>query len=294
MNERKRYVVPLPGGRSLDLGARTLVMGILNVTPDSFADGGMRFDAGRAVDDGLRMIQEGADILDVGGESTRPGAEAVDTEEEMRRVLPVVAALAAAGAIVSIDTYKSEVAREAVARGAVIVNDISGLQFDHGLGRAIAETGAAAVLMHNRGRSDVMYRYADYADVPAEVTAELGAAVSRAIAAGVPPESLILDPGVGFSKRPPHSYAVLAHLGRFAPLGCPILTGPSRKSFLNQALGERTASEREWGTAAAVAASVLLGAHIVRVHGVRAMVDVVRVADALRHAAGPAVNFSAP
>jgi len=288
MNERKRYVVPLPGGRSLDLGARTLVMGILNVTPDSFADGGLRFDPERAIDDGLRMLADGADILDVGGESTRPGALGVGEAEELRRVLPVVERLAAAGAIVSIDTYKAGVAREAVRCGAVVVNDISGLQFDPELGRAVAETGAALVLMHNRGRSDEMYRHAEYDDVPAEVGAELRLAMRRATDAGVRIESIILDPGIGFAKRPPHSYAVLAHLEALAVLGRPILSGPSRKSFLKAALGERAPAEREWGTAAAVAASVLLGAHIVRVHGVREMVDVVRVADAIRDAAVPA------
>jgi len=288
MNERKRYVVPLPGGRSLELGARTLVMGILNVTPDSFADGGLRFDPERAIDDGLRMLADGADILDVGGESTRPGALGVSEAEELRRVLPVVERLAAAGAIVSIDTYKAGVAREAVRCGAVVVNDISGLQFDPELGRAVAETGAALVLMHNRGRSDEMYRHAEYDDVPAEVGAELRLAMRRATDAGVRIESIILDPGIGFAKRPPHSYAVLAHLEALAVLGRPMLSGPSRKSFLKAALGERAPAEREWGTAAAVAASVLLGAHIVRVHGVREMADVVRVADAIRDAAVPA------
>ena len=289
MNDRKRYIVPLPGGRSLELGARTLVMGILNVTPDSFADGGLRFDHARAIDGGLQMLADGADILDVGGESTRPGSEALDTAEELRRILPVVERLAGAGAIVSVDTYKATVAREAVQCGAVVVNDISSLQFDPELGRAVAETGAALVLMHNRGRSDEMYRYAEYDNVPAEVGAELRLAMRRATDAGVRIESIILDPGIGFAKRPPHSYAVIAHLEALAVLGRPILSGPSRKSFLKAALGERVPAEREWGTAAAVAASVLLGAHIVRVHGVREMVDVVRVADAVRQAAGPAL-----
>ncbi len=287
MNDRKRYIVPLPGGRALELGARTLVMGILNVTPDSFADGGLRFDPARAIDHGLQMMADGADILDVGGESTRPGALEVGEAEELRRVLPVVERLAAAGAIVSIDTYKAGVAREAVQRGAVIVNDVSGLQFDDELGRAVAETGAALVLMHNRGRSDEMYRHAEYDNVPAEVGAELRLAMRRATDAGVRIESIILDPGIGFAKRPRHSFAVLAHLGALAALERPILSGPSRKSFLKEAIGERAPGEREWGTAAAVAASVLLGAHIVRVHGVREMVDVVRVADAIRRAADP-------
>lgn len=284
MNERKRYIVPLPGGRALELGSRTLIMGVINVTPDSFADGGLRFDPERAIQDGLRMVAQGADILDVGGESTRPGADALDAREELRRVLPVVERLAGAGAHVSVDTYKAVVAREAVARGAVIVNDISALQFDHGLGEVVARTGAAVVLMHNRGRSDDMYRHADYENAPIEIAAELRLALARAGDAGIPLESTILDPGLGFAKRAGHSYAALAHLSTLAALDRPILSGPSRKSFLTEALGDTPPSAREWGTAAAVAASVLLGAHIVRVHGVEAMRDVVRVADRIRAA----------
>jgi dihydropteroate synthase len=281
---RKPYSLPLPGGRTLALGERTLVMGIVNVTPDSFADGGERFDAARAVADGLQMIEDGADILDVGGESTRPGAAPLPEGEELRRVLPVVEGLAAAGALISIDTYKAVVARAALARGAAIVNDISGLQFDSALASAVAETGAALVLMHNRGRSDEMYRLAVYGDVAAEIAAELEQAMARAAAAGVRRESIVLDPGFGFSKRAEHTYEALARLDRLAALDRPILSGPSRKSFLRAAIGERDPSGREWGTAAAVTASVLLGAHIVRVHGVRAMADVARVADRIRAA----------
>ncbi len=261
------------------LGERTLVMGILNITPDSFSDEGVRLDPGRAVEDGLRMVEEGADILDVGGESTRPGAEPLPADEELRRVLPVIERLASSGVPVSVDTYKAIVAREAIAAGAVIVNDVSGLQFDQGLGSVIADTGAAVVLMHNRGRSREMYREAAYTDVVAEIFQELGAAITRAIASGVPRDAIIIDPGLGFAKRAAHSYAALAHLGDLARLNRPILSGPSRKSFLSAAIGNRPPGEREWGTAAAVAASVLLGAHIVRVHRVAEMVDVVRVAD---------------
>jgi dihydropteroate synthase len=283
---RKPYTIPLPNRPPLRLGERTLVMGIINVTPDSFADGGVRFDPERAVADGLQMIADGADILDIGGESTRPGADPLPEEEELRRVLPVVERLAAERkAIVSIDTYKSAVAREAVRRGAAIVNDISGLQYDDRLGTLVAETGAALVLMHNRGRSRDMYRDAEYADVPGEVVAELDAAIGRATSAGVRREAIIVDPGLGFAKRAEHTYQALARLARLAALDRPVLSGPSRKSFLKQALGERAPGEREWGTAAAVAASVLLGAHIVRVHGVPEMVDVVRVVDRLRAAA---------
>jgi dihydropteroate synthase len=280
---RRHYTIPLPGARTLELGERTLVMGILNITPDSFADGGVRFDASRAVADGLQMAADGADILDVGGESTRPGAAPLAEAEELRRVLPVVERLATSGAVpISIDTYKAVVAREAVARGAVMVNDISGLQFDAALGRVVADTGAAVVLMHNRGGSHDMYEHAVYGDVVSEVVGELQLAIERALSAGVARDAIILDPGLGFSKRAEHTFDVLARLDALATLGRPILSGPSRKSFLKAAIGNRTPFEREWGTAAAVAASVLLGAHIVRVHGVREMVDVVRVADRIR------------
>jgi dihydropteroate synthase len=282
MTPRADFSLPLRGERTLALGPRTLVMGILNVTPDSFADGGVRFDHQRAIDDGLRMVEDGADILDVGGESTRPGADPLPEDEELRRVLPVVERLAASGALVSIDTYKAAVAREAVARGAAIVNDISGLQFDPDLGAAIAETGAAVVLMHTRGRSREMYQQAVYTDVVGEISAELRAAMDRAMDAGVRRESIILDPGFGFAKRAEHTWEALARLDAFAALDRPILSGPSRKSFLTAAIGDRPPAGREWGTAAAVAASVLLGAHIVRVHGVKEMVDVVRVADKIR------------
>jgi dihydropteroate synthase len=280
---RKVYRVPLPDGRALQLGERTLVMGILNITPDSFADGGVHYDVDRAVEAGVRMAAEGADILDVGGESTRPGAEPVGEAEERRRVLPVIERLAGkTAALLSIDTYKAAVAREALARGASIINDISGLQYDPALGGVAAETGAALILMHTRGRSRAMYELADYADVAADVRAELAAAIDRATASGVRREAIMLDPGFGFAKRPEHSFELLARLPALAQLDRPILSGPSRKSFLKAALGERPPSQREWGTAAAVAASVFLGAHIVRVHDVRSMIDVVRVADRLR------------
>lgn len=280
---RRQYSIHLPNGTALRLGERTLVMGILNVTPDSFADGGLRLDPARAVDDGLQMVADGADILDVGGESTRPGAEPVPAGEELRRVRPVIERLAAQTNVpISIDTYKAVVAREAVACGAAIVNDISGLQYDEQLGRTIAETGAAAVLMHNRGRSREMYRDAAYTDVPGEIVTELAAAIGRAAAAGVPRESIIVDPGFGFAKRAEHSIEALAKLERLAALDRPILAGPSRKSFLKQAVGDKPAAERDWGTAAAVTASILFGAHIVRVHAVREMAQVARLADAIR------------
>ncbi len=285
---RRLYSVPLPGREPLDLGERTLVMGILNVTPDSFADGGRHLNPDTAVEAGVRMVADGADILDIGGESTRPGAEPVGADEERRRVLPVVERLAARVSIpISIDTYKAAVAKDALAAGATIVNDISGLLYDPDLGGTAAAAGAALVLMHTRGRSKGMYDLARYGDVAADVMAELAEAIARAEGMGVSREAIIVDPGVGFGKRAEHSFETIAHLDRLAALDRPILAGPSRKSFLKGALGSREPAERDWGTAAAVTASVLAGAHIVRVHAIRDMVDVVRVADAIRASAGP-------
>ncbi|MFL6280750.1 MAG: dihydropteroate synthase, partial [Vicinamibacterales bacterium] len=187
-------------GRALDLGARTLVMGILNVTPDSFADGGRHFDFDRAVAAGFRMIAEGADILDLGGESTRPGADPLPEDEELRRVLPVLERLAAeTDAPISIDTYKANVAREAIARGAVIINDVSGLQYEPALGTVAAETGAGLILMHTRGRSRGMYALAVYDDVVEEVKRERSSAIERATRAGVSREHIVIDPGFGFA-----------------------------------------------------------------------------------------------
>ncbi len=283
MNPRRPYNLPLAQGRELQLGSRTLVMAILNITPDSFADGGRHLDPDTAVEAGIRMAAEGADILDIGGESTRPGAEPVGADEECRRVLPVIERLASSVSIpISIDTYKAPVARNALAAGATIVNDISGLQYDPALAGVAAEAGAALVLMHTRGRSKGMYALARYDDVVMDVIDELRESIGRAERAGVAREAIVVDPGVGFAKRPEHSYETLARLDRLAALDRPILAGPSRKSFLKDVLGDRPAADRDWGTAAAVAACVLGGAHIVRVHAVRDMVDVVRVADRIR------------
>jgi dihydropteroate synthase len=278
---RPAFTVPLAHGLSLALGARTLVMGILNVTPDSFAGGVTDPDA--AVDLALRMDADGADILDIGGESTRPGADPVTADDELARVMPVITALRGrVRAAISIDTYKAAVASAAVSAGASIVNDISGLRYDPTLGDAVARSGAGLVLMHTRGRSKQMYRDAAYADVVAEVSAELREALGRAEAAGVSPGRVVLDPGIGFAKRAADSRAVLARLPEFARLGRPLLVGPSRKSFLADGLAPLPPAERDWATAAAVTTAVAGGAHIVRVHNVAAMVQVVRAADALR------------
>jgi dihydropteroate synthase len=284
---RNIYDLPLPGREALRLGERTLVMGILNVTPDSFADGGRFPDAPAACAAAEAMEAAGVDIIDVGGESTRPGAEPLPADEEQARVLPVFRCLAGRVRVpLSIDTYKAEVARAALAEGASIVNDVSGLRYDPGLASVVAEARAALVLMHTRGRSREMYREAAYADVAAEVTRELQEAIDLAVASGISRAQIVVDPGIGFAKRPEHSFAVVAALPALAALECPVLVGPSRKSFLQAALGERPPAARDWGTAAAVTAAVLYGAHVVRVHDVAAMIDVVRVADRFRMSAG--------
>ena len=267
------------------LGERPLVMGILNVTPDSFADA-EHLDTARAVDVALAMEAAGADIIDLGGESTRPGAVPVDAPEELRRVVLLLKALAGRLRIpVSIDTYKASVARIAVAEGASIVNDISGLLYDADMARAVAETRAALVLMHTRGRSADMYAQAQYVDVVAEVAAELRQGMTTAVDAGVELARIVVDPGIGFAKRPAHSYGLLAGLAELGDsLGRPVLAGPSRKSFMREALGDVPPVQRDWGTAASVAAAVLGGAHIVRVHAVPEMMQVVRVAETTRRA----------
>jgi dihydropteroate synthase len=281
---RKNFVLPLAGGRVLELGLRPLVMGILNVTPDSFAEASSRSDPAAAIDAALRMEADGADIIDVGGESTRPGADPVSAEEELARILPVLRGLAGRlKAPVSVDTYKADVARAAVDNGAAIINDVSGLRYDSALARAVAQGGAALVLMHTRGRSKAMYSDAVYEDLIGEVSAELRESMARAVDGGVDVERIIVDPGIGFAKRPTDSYGVLAHLpALMSALDRPMLVGPSRKSFLREAVGARPAIERDWGTAAAVTAAVLAGAHIVRVHAVAEMAQVVRVAEEIR------------
>ena len=280
---RSPYTIPLRNGQVLDLSARTLVMAIVNVTPDSFADGGERFDPDVAIADAVQMVADGADILDVGGESTRPGAPPLPAAEELRRVMPVIEGLRARVQVaLSIDTYKAGVASRAIDLGATIVNDVSGLTYDPSLADVAARTGAAIVLMHTRGRSADMYALATYDDVARDVARELAERDAAARAAGIAAERIILDPGIGFAKRAEHSYAAIAGIPELAKLGRPILSGPSRKSFLKTAVGDVPPRERLWGTAAAVTASVLFGAHIVRVHDVKPMVDVVRTADTIR------------
>jgi dihydropteroate synthase len=274
--------------RRLPVGGRTLVMGVLNVTPDSFSDGGRFFDAERAVARAGEMIAEGADIIDVGGESTRPGSEPVTAEEELRRVVPVVARLAESfDAAVSVDTTKSEVARAALDAGAEIVNDISALRFDFRVADECARAGAGLVLMHMRGTPATMQRQPFAADVFADVTHGLRAGVAMAERRGVARPSIAVDPGVGFGKSAAQNVELIARLdrlsGEFPDLT--LLVGTSRKSFIGKLLNDAPAG-RVHGTMATVTAAILRGAHVVRVHDVRAAVETARVADALRRAAG--------
>ena len=284
MYPRRRFTLSLPGGRTLALGERTLVMGVINVTPDSFSDGGDRFGPVAAVDAGVRMAEEGADLLDVGGESTRPGADPLGEEEERSRVLPVIEALARRVTVpISIDTSKASVADGALRAGAAMVNDISGLRYDPALGEIVARHEGLLVLMHMRGRPKDMYEQASYHDVVDEVLDELRESIAFATGAGVARERILVDPGLGFAKEAAHSFEVVARLHEFADLGRPLLVGPSRKSFLARALGRHAPpAERDWATAAAVTAAVLAGAHVVRVHAVRELIQVVRVADEIR------------
>lgn len=268
-------------GETFVLGRRTWLMGVLNVTPDSFWEGSRRgVDA--AVARSLELFEQGADIVDIGGESTRPqGARSVSAEEEKRRVLPPIEELRRRDAgPISIDTSKAEVARAALDAGADWINDISGFGFDADMEGVAAASGAPVVLMHLRGGFTSMHDEPSYERVVPEVTTELEASVARAVAAGVAREQILVDPGIGFAKRAPHSLEVLADLGALKALDRPLLVGPSRKSFIGQVL-DLPVERRLMGTAAAVAASVLGGAHVVRVHDVAEMREVVRVCDAL-------------
>lgn len=275
----------------LGLGRRTLVMGILNVTPDSFSDGGAYLKSEKAQEAAEQMEAAGADLIDIGGESTRPGAESLSIDEELDRVLPVLDRVLNSVRIpVSVDTYKSEVARRALDLGVSMVNDISGLRYDSDLAAVVAASGAPIVLMHNRGRSSEMYREANYENVISDIDRELATAIRRATDGGIAHEQIVIDPGLGFAKRGTETLSALANVSSLARLDCPILVGPSRKSFIGEVTGCQLPSDREWGTAAAVTAAVLLGAHVVRVHRVCEMSQVVRVADALRDAN----NFNRP
>ena len=268
--------------RTISLGERTAIMGILNVTPDSFSDGNRYRDKDQAIDHALRMIEDGADIIDVGGESTRPGAEAVSESEELRRVIPVIEGLARkTRCAVSIDTYKSAVARRAVDAGAVIVNDISGLKFDAQMAGVIAATRTGVVLMHIKGTPRNMQQDPRYNNLMSEICGSLLESKNIALAAGVKEDSIVIDPGIGFGKRLEHNFQIIRELARLACLNCPVLVGPSRKSFIGNTL-QLPVDQRLEGTAAAVTACILNGAQIIRVHDVKEMKRVALIADAIK------------
>jgi dihydropteroate synthase len=285
MTNRKIFRAKVKSG-TLVLGERTLVMGVLNITPDSFSDGGKFFSLKRAVAAALDMERNGADILDIGAESTRPGSTGISTEEELRRLLPVLHALRGRLKIpISADTQKSEVAEAAVAAGAEIINDISGLRNDPAMAEVAAKWHAPLVLMHMRGTPLTMQNKPFAKSVVQDVTNGLRRSVTMARRAGVAKSQIILDPGIGFGKSHQQNYELLAKLSAIAKLGYPLLVGTSRKGFLGRTLARHekpaAAEERIWGTAATVAASILNGAHIVRVHDVEEMVQVAKVVDAV-------------
>lgn len=279
--QRKKFRIPL-ASRTLTLGERTLVMSVLNVTPDSFSDGGKYFDADAAVDRSFEIERQGADILDIGAESTRPGSEGISAEEELRRVIPVLEKLRGRLKIpISIDTSKREVAEAAAEAGAEILNDVTALRSDPRVAEVARRRKLALILMHMRGEPRTMQRMPFARDVMHDVAGGLRRAAAAAIRAGVPKRQIILDPGIGFGKNYQQNFELLARLGELARLGFPLLVGTSRKTFIGRALGGAVESERAWGTAAAVAACILGGAHIVRVHDVAEMAQVARVTDAI-------------
>ncbi len=271
--------------QSFDLTHRGLIMGVLNVTPDSFSDGGRFFDPSAAIARGLVMVQEGADILDIGGESTRPGATPVEAEEELRRILPVIRGLRKHSPIpISIDTMKARVAAAAVEAGADIINDISGLQHDPDMARVAAETEAGLVLMHLRGTPRTMQQEPEYTDVVAEVCEHLRAAGSAAMAAGVAVDRLVFDPGIGFGKTMEHNLALLRSLPSFQIYGRPVLLGVSRKSFIGRLLGNTDPLSREAPTIALTAWARQHGVRILRVHAVKENAQALRMMEAILHA----------
>ncbi|MBI2682349.1 MAG: dihydropteroate synthase [Acidobacteriales bacterium] len=273
--------------RTLELGARTRVMGVVNVTPDSFSDGGRYFSTDVAISHALEMLDEGADILDIGGESTRPGQkEPVTQAMELDRVLPVLRGILRLRpeSVISVDTYKAGVARVALDEGAEIINDVSGFQWDSNMPEVVAETGCGVVLMHMRGRPETWRSLPPLPDPTDTVKKELAYYVGVALKFGVRREQIALDPGFGFGKNFDENYPLLARLAELHELGFPLLSGTSRKSFVGHTLGDAPPEQRLYGTLATVTASVQAGAHIVRVHDVPAAVEAVKVADALLRA----------
>lgn len=278
----------LTDGTGWTWGQRTYLMGVLNVTPDSFSDGGQFITVEAAIAQAQAMVNGGADVLDVGGESTRPQAEAVPLAAELSRVIPVIRALRSGSDTVapmtvpiSVDTTKAAIARAAISAGANLVNDISGAMVDPAMLPTVAELGVPIVLMHSRGTPKTMQQLTQYEDLMGEIYEFLAQRVEAAIASGIPQEQIAIDPGIGFAKTYRQSLEILRQLPRLKPLGCPILVGVSRKSFIGHLLNQPDPTQRIWGTAAACATAIAQGADLLRVHDVPEMYDVCRVADAI-------------
>ncbi len=280
----------LARGRDIDCRQRPLLMGIVNVTPDSFYDGGRYARAEDAVAHALALVEEGADLLDLGAESTRPGAHPIPEQEEIDRLIPVVREVARRVSVpISVDTTKAAVARLALDAGAAIINDVSALRFDPLMADVVAASGAAVVLMHMQGTPETMQRAPEYGDVVADISSFFAERIRAATKAGISESAIILDPGIGFGKLQAHNLEILARLPAFAMLNRPLLVGLSRKGFIGQIV-HRPVEERAWGTAAAVALAVDRGAHILRVHDVAMMADVVKVASAMKRHAGASLR----
>ena len=278
---RPEFTLSLPNGRTILLGPRTIVVGVLNVTPDSFSDGGQNFDPLQAIDRALEMQDEGADIIEVGGESTRPGATPISIDDELARVGRVLKVLASRLAVpIAIDTYKSQIAQAAIELGASIINDVSALRFDPAIAEVAAKTGAALVLMHMRGHPATMQKLPPNPDLFGEVDSDLNTAIERAASRGVRLEQMVIDPGIGFGKTLEDNLAIINHLDRFGRFGLPLMIGTSRKSFIGRLTGQ-PANERLPGGAASVAIAISRGARMIRVHDVKEMVEVARVSDAI-------------
>lgn len=269
---------------SLDFSEKTYIMGVLNVTPDSFSDGGLFFSEKKAIKHALKLIEDGADIIDIGGESTRPGSEPVLVEEEIRRTVPIIKAISKSIKIpISIDTYKSEVARHALDAGASMVNDISGLRFDSDMPKVVSEYKVPVIIMHIKGRPKDMQQNPVYEALIPEIMDYLRISIRLANKFGIPEDRIIIDPGIGFGKTFEHNLKIIKNLKEFTLLGKPVAVGVSRKAFIGKILGDVPPSERLEGTAAAVAISIFNGANIVRVHDVKEMVKVVKIVDAIKN-----------
>ena len=271
-------------GKILQLDTQPIVMGILNVTPDSFSDGGQYLDPSAAVGRALEMVEHGARIIDVGGQSTRPGAQAVSDEEQIKRVVPVIERIfAEADCVISIDTTSSNVANAALEAGAGIINDISACQLDDRMAALAAETDTPVILMHMQGTPSTMQDNPTYLDVIAEVKAFLAERIALAVDAGIKPSQIVVDPGIGFGKTLAHNLLIMKYLEKFHGLDVPVLVGPSRKAFIGKVLAIDEPAERLWGTAAAVARCVAAGVQIIRVHDVKQMYEVAQMAAAIRN-----------